>query len=221
MSTQSSGANGGSPAEPKSPSRAAWDGNPPHAAAARQRLLAATARCIERECIATTTVAAIAAEAGVSRQTVYRYFAGRDQLVLRSMRAAAEGVRSKIDRVIYALADPADMIVEAVVLGLAEVRSDPVLRATLDSAPLDGIIASRFTARPGIEWLGETLAPAVAAAGWSEAEADAGLELILRIFLSLVISPSPERGPDELRAFLYRHLVPGLGMNPTVVMKPR
>ncbi len=39
-----------------------------------------------------------------------------------------------------------------------------------------------------------------------------GLELVLRIFLSLAVSPSPERGPEELRAFLYRHLVPGLGL---------
>ncbi len=198
-----------------------WDGNSPQAAAARQRLLESAARCIARDGIPATTVGAIAAEAGVSRQTVYRYFTGRDQLVVRSMRVAAEGVRAKIDRVIHALTDPADMIVETLVLGLAEIHSDPVLRATLDSAPLDGIIASRFTARPGIAWLRETLAPAIEAAGWNEAEADAGLELILRIFLSLLISPSPERGPEELRAFLHRHLVPGLGMVPTVVMKPR
>lgn len=195
--------------------RRAWDGDPPHTAAARQRLLEAAARCIAREGIAGTTVAAIAAEAGVSRQTVYRYFNGRDELVLRSMRAAAEGIRAKLDLHIRALAGPADMIVETLVFGLAELRNDPVLRAMTDPSRLDGSVTTRITKRPGIEWARETLAPAIEAARWSEADADAGLELILRVFLSLIISPSPERSPEELRAFLYRHLIPGLGLAAT------
>ena len=58
----------------------------------------------------------------------------------------------------------------------------------------------------------------VEAAGWNEADADAVLEMILRIFLSLLISPSPERGAEEMRAFLYRHLVPGLGLAVTEEM---
>ncbi len=209
------------PADEKGGSRRAWDGNSPQVEAARQRLLEAAARCIARDGIAATTVAAVAAEAGVSRQTVYRYFEGREELVLRSMRVAAEGVRAKVDRLIRGLADPADMIVETLVLGLAEVRSDPVLRAIWDSSPLDGIVTTRLTSPAGISTLREILGSAVEASGWSEAEADTGLELILRIFLSLLISPLPERDPEELRAFFYRHVVPGLGLRPDVVAKSR
>lgn len=212
MSTDSIETKRPSPAAKNSASRAAWDGNPPQAAAARQRLLEATARCIARGGVAATTVAAIAAEAGVSRQTIYRYFKGRDELALRTMRAAAEGLRAKIDHSIGALVDPTDMIVEALVLGVGEVGSDPVLRAIWDSSSPDGIIATRVTEPAGIAWTRETLAPAVELAGWTEADADAGLELILRMFLSLIISPSPERSPEELRAFLYRHFIPGLGL---------
>jgi len=187
-------------------------------AAARQRLLEAATRCIARDGIAATSVGGIAAEAGVSRQTVYRYFAGREELTLRSMRAAAEGIRAKIDRRIRALAEPADMIVETLVLGLAEARSDPLLRAIWDPSSPDWMVARRVTQPEGIAWIRETLAPAVEAARWNEAEADACLELILRFFLSLIISPSPERGPEEIRAFLYRHLVPGLGLAVTEEM---
>lgn len=204
-----------SAAETKSSSRAAWHGSPPQAAAARQRLLEAAARCIGREGSAATSVAAVAAEAGVSRQTVYRYFASRDELTGRALRAAAEGLRAKLDRSIAELAEPADMIVETLVLGLAEVRSDPVLRALSDSSRLDGSLLARITQPVGIAWVRESLAPAIAAAGWSEAEADARLELILRMFLSLIVSPSPARAPEELRAFLHRHLVPGLGLEVT------
>jgi AcrR family transcriptional regulator len=192
--------------------RGPWAGSPPHAEAARQRLLEAVVRCIERDGIAATTVAAIAGEAGVSRQTVYRYFEGRDDLVLRTILASAEEHRAKVDRHIRAFADPADMIVEALVFGLAELGNDPVLRALSDPSQLDASVTTRITGRAGIEWARETLAPAIVMAGWIEADADAAMEMILRMFLSLIISPSPERSPEELRAFLYRRLIPGLGL---------
>jgi len=190
----------------------AWAGDPPHVTAARQRLLEAAARCIAREGVAATTIAAVASEAGVSRQTVYRYFGSRDEVVLRAIRAAAEGVRAKIERQIDALSDPADMVVEALVLGLAELRGDPVLRGLLESSGVDASVTSRITKRPGIEWAREALSALIDAAGWSQAEVEPALEFLLRMFLSLAISPSPARSPDELRAFLYRHLVPGLGL---------
>ena len=196
----------------ESTTRRAWDGDSPHTAAARQRLFEATARCIAREGIAATTVAAIAAEAGVSRQTVYRYFAGRDELVLRSVLAAAQGYGAKVDRHIRGFADPADMFVEGLVFGLTELRNDPVLSAMSDPSRLDTSVTSLITGRGGVEYVRERFTPAIDAVGWSKAEADSGLELILRIFLSLIVSPSPERSPEELRVFLYRHLIPGLGL---------
>jgi AcrR family transcriptional regulator len=215
MSNRPIGTGRESSAQTRSPSRAAWNGNPPQAAAARQRLLEAAARCIGRVGSTATSVAAVAAEAGVSRQTVYRYFASRDELTGRALRAAAEGLRAKLDRSIAALTEPADMIVESVVLGIAEVLSDPVLRAMSDSSRLDGSLLAKITQPVGIAWAREALAPAIEAAGWSEAEADARLELILRMFLSLIVSPSPARASEEMRAFLHRHLVPGLGLDVT------
>lgn len=48
----------------------------------RERLLAATLACVARYGLAKTTVEDVARQAGVSRATVYRHFAGgRDQLV--------------------------------------------------------------------------------------------------------------------------------------------
>ena len=42
--------------------------------------------------------------------------------------------------------------------------------------------------------------------------ANTAVEFVLRIGLSLLISKAPERNDEELRMFLYRHLVPGLGL---------
>jgi len=211
MSTQPRDASSSREDPPEEGSRLPWAGDPPQASAARGRLLEAAARCIARDGIAATSVAAIAAEAGVSRQTVYRYFSGRDALVLGCLRATAEEVRAAIDQQLRALVDPADMIVETLVLGLDAVRGDPVLRAISDASS-PGALGTQITGPAGIAWVREPLAPAIEAAGWDEDHTDACLELILRLFLSWIISPQPQRSPEELRAFLYRHVIPGLGL---------
>jgi AcrR family transcriptional regulator len=194
------------------PPKPAWDGDPPQAAAARARLLEATSRCIERGGLAAASIAAIASEAGVSRQTVYRYFSGRDELAKRAIFATAEALLEKITGHIALLTDPADVIVEALVLGLAEIRSDRVLRAIWDSASPDTTVAEIFTHPTGIAWARHANARAIELAGWSEDYADTAMEFVLRIGLSLMISAPPERNDDELRVFLYRHLIPGLGL---------
>lgn len=193
--------------------RESWGGDSPQEAAARARLVDATARCIVTRGMAATSVAAIAEEAGVSRQTVYRYFSGRDHLVFRTMRRAAEAVGANIVAILHPLHDPADMVVEALVYGLDAVRHDEVLRAAWESGA-DGTV-SEFTGPAGIEWLRETLDKVVTTAGWSEPDAAVRLELVIRMFVSLLVSPSPERSADELRSFFYRHLVPGLGLGET------
>jgi len=192
--------------------KAAWDGDPPQVAAARARLLAATSRCIERGGLPGTSVAAVATEAGVSRQTVYRYFAGRDDLAKQAIFATADRLGEQLARHVAPLTDPADIVVEAMVLGLKEVRSDPVLRAIWDSASPDGLVATIFTHPAAIAWTRGALGRTVELAGWSEADANAATEFFLRVALSFLISASPERSGEELRVFLYRHLVPGLGL---------
>ncbi len=199
-------------AEGKGGGGRAWDGDSPQAVAARQLLLEAAARCIARDGIAATTVGAIAGEAGVSRQTVYRYFSGRDELAKRAIFATAEALQEKIANQVALLSDPADVIVEGVVLGLAGVRSDGVLRAIWDTDSPDGTVAEIFTHPRGIAWVRQANARAIELAGWDEDFANSAMEFVLRVALSLLISAQPERSADQLRAFLYRHLVPGLGL---------
>ncbi len=71
-------------------------------------------------------MAAVAEEAGVSRKTVYRFFAGRDELARQAIFSSTQGLADSIERNLAKLADPADIVVEALVLGLDELRSNPV-----------------------------------------------------------------------------------------------
>src|SRR5690606_12575995 len=104
-----------------------------------------------------------------------------------------------------------DMIVEAVVVAVHEIPNDPVLRAIWNSATVDATVVVAFTEAPALRWARQCLAPAVSAAGWSARDADEALELVLRMVLSLLVTPAPHRAPRDLRAFLRRRLVPGLG----------
>lgn len=65
------------------------------AEATRTSILAATASLGERKPLASTTLADVAAEAGVSVQTVIRHFGGRDQLFEATMAFVDAAIRAE------------------------------------------------------------------------------------------------------------------------------
>src|ERR1700748_2184133 len=69
---------------------------------ARERILAAAERCIDRHGIRKTTMDDVACEVGLSRPNVYRYFADRDdlltELITRHARALLVRARKSISR---------------------------------------------------------------------------------------------------------------------------
>src|SRR6201998_2726503 len=69
---------------------------------ARERILAAAERCIDRHGIRKTTMDDVAGEVGLSRPSVYRYFADRDdllvELITRHARALLDRARKSISR---------------------------------------------------------------------------------------------------------------------------
>jgi AcrR family transcriptional regulator len=195
--------------------RRPWAGDPPQAAAARRRLLDAAARCIARDGLAATSVASVAAEAGVSRPTVYRYFEDRDALVRGALGEAAIRLHAAIDERTTVLDDAGDIVVEVVVHALATVQADPVLSAIWSSAAADGSVVGRFTEPGGVAFARSCLIRAADLAGWSDPDADEAAELVLRVALSLLVSPEPRRSRAALRAFLRRRLLPALGLPAT------
>jgi AcrR family transcriptional regulator len=195
------------------PSSTPWAGDRPQPEAARRRLVAAAAACIARDGLTATTVASVAAEAGVSRPTVYRYFDDREDVVRAALGEAADNLRAVLDARTAGLA-PADLVVEAVVLVVTELPTDPVLSAIWRSAALDGSVVGTFTGPGGIAFARGALHRAVSGAGWSDAEADEAAETVLRTILSLLVSPAPARTPDALRGYLQRRLLPSLGLAP-------
>ena len=99
---------------------------------ARERILAAAERCIDRHGIRKTTMDDVASEVGLSRPSVYRYFADRDDLLIELITRHARALLDRARKSISRQGSLADQIVEAVLYSADHGRRDPMTRHILD-----------------------------------------------------------------------------------------
>jgi AcrR family transcriptional regulator len=208
----SHGSHSGAEEEPPSKQREAWDGDPPHRTAARERLLEVAAICVARDGIAGTGIAHVALEAGVSRPTVYRYFKDRDELIRSVLLQGGLRLANEVQEHIRAFPDPGEKVVAATLFTLRAIEENAVLRQVWKPAMFDATVLQGFTQPASITFTRVALAEVIDATGWSEGEAAESMEFMLRMILSLLATPEPRRTEDELRQFLRRRLVPALGL---------
>jgi AcrR family transcriptional regulator len=99
---------------------------------ARERILAAAERCIDRHGIRKTTMDDVACEVGLSRPSVYRYFADRDDLLIELITRHAQALVVRAHKSIARQSSFADQIVETVLYIAEHARRDPLTRHILD-----------------------------------------------------------------------------------------
>jgi AcrR family transcriptional regulator len=143
---------------------------------------------------------AVARAAGCSRATLYRYFENRQALQFAFVHREARRIVELVVNAIEGIDDPHQRAVEAVVLVLAEVRSEPTLMAWAgpsDSARLSDLLhesplIETFTAR----FVGERDEfPDLDLARW-----------VLRVIVSFLAVPAADH--DEERRMIDRFLAP-------------
>jgi AcrR family transcriptional regulator len=98
----------------------------------RERILAAAERCIDRHGIRKTTMDDVASEVGLSRPSVYRYFADRDDLLIELITRHARALLERARRSISRQSSLPDQIVETVLYTADHARRDPLTRHVLD-----------------------------------------------------------------------------------------
>ena len=197
---------------PRSKQREAWDGDPPHRTAARERLLEVAASCVARDGISGTGIAHVALEAGVSRPTVYRYFKDREELIRSVLLQAGLRLANEVQEHIRGFEGPGEKIVAATLFTLRAIQENPVLRQVWQPAMFDATVLKGFTQPASITFTRVALSEIIDTTGWDEDEAAESMEFMLRMILSLLATPEPRRTEDELREFLRRRLVPALGL---------
>src|SRR5271163_3618502 len=105
---------------------------PTNADDARERILAAAERCIDRHGIRKTTMDDIASEVGLSRPNVYRYFADRDDLLIELITRHARALCNRAHKSISRRNSLTDQIVETVLYTADHARRDHLTRHILE-----------------------------------------------------------------------------------------
>ncbi|WP_405546833.1 TetR/AcrR family transcriptional regulator [Streptomyces phaeochromogenes] len=191
-----------------------WGGRPPASdAEARQRIIDATARCIDRHGVTKTTLSDVAGELGVTRQTVYRHF-GRISDIIGEV--AAQGAESFVDLMIahlQGITDPAEAVVEGMVFCVRTIPTEPRLSLLLqlgDTTAFGRGATTRETIAYGAKML-QRFPVDWAAVGIDEDDLHGLAEIIMRLLTSLLQHPSePPQDETRLRTFLHRWLAPAL-----------
>jgi AcrR family transcriptional regulator len=186
--------------------RKAWNGNAPNSEAeARRILLDVTRDCIERFGLSKVGLSDVASAAGVTRQTVYRYFANAEDLFNSAAVLASGGFLQRMrERVLRQQKGLAERMVETLVLAIHEIPKDAHLRTLMQSG--DFFAVSSALKLSFVQE--EMLALSDGTVGLDERARDELAEILLRLLNSFLADQGPPRSQDELRAFLFRWLVP-------------
>ncbi|MGI8336281.1 TetR/AcrR family transcriptional regulator [Actinomadura scrupuli] len=189
-----------------------WQGEPPaDDAEARDRVIAAAMRCLDRYGADKTGLADVAAELNVTRQTVYRLFPSAENLFQAVATTAADTFIDRMVARVHGYTDPAGMLVECLAFTVERLHQERYLSALLVRAHAH--LTQQFTSATPSE-LTRTLLARIPvdwpALGLDQHGQDQLVEIYLRTIQSFMIDPGPPRSPDELRAFLHLWLAPAI-----------
>jgi AcrR family transcriptional regulator len=170
---------------------------------ARERVLAAAERCIERHGIRKTTIEDIASEAGMSRPGVYRYFSDRDDLLVALIYQHSRALHDKGHRMLASKTSLTEKITEGVLYLADHGRRDQFIRYMVN---LDGTDVGRrmLTTHTSATLVGEFWDPilddAIRAGALPEGLARPDIHLWLRS-LSLMVMRGLDEGDGDVRRY--------------------
>jgi AcrR family transcriptional regulator len=193
--------------------RKGWAGAPPaddHEA--RKRIIDATLRIVDSRGAGQTTVSDVADALGITRRTVYRYFAGTEDLFTAAADTALQGFVADVEK-ITADMDVAEQLVEVVAYIIERLPREPQLTLLLANDRSNSF--SRSMLAPGAIARCRTMLQQThikwTTLGFDDTTIDELVEFLLRTIQSMVIAPpEPPRSSAELRAYLHRWIGPAL-----------
>lgn len=161
----------------------------------------------------TVSISDVATALGITRQTVYRYFATQEALLQATAMASVGGFLDGLAADLHAIDDPTTAVVEGIAYTLERLPHDRYLGLVMQpgraSAYAVGVTAATSIAfgrsileRFDVDW---------AAAGFTGDRFDELVEFMLRMLQSFILDPDgPSRQGAALRAFLHRWVAPAV-----------
>lgn len=156
-------------------------------------------------------IADVARRVGVTRQTVYHYFANADALLMASAMRAVNGFIDQVVHHVSGVKDPVTALVESVSFGVENLSGDPQLESLLtrtdQGEPITSLTSDTATAfclsvfrRLDVDW---------SLHGFDDTALCDLAEMTLRTLHSLLTDPGqPPREGAVLRRFVRRWLGP-------------
>ena len=157
----------------------------------------------------------VAKRAGVSRTTIYRRFANRDELVAAVVERENVALFGEIAAELAQAGPSSNYYVEAFTQSILMFRRHRVLDRMMSDEPALILELATRHHRAAIQRMAEALRvifPAGFADRIGTAAVDDLADTILRYAMVVLLLPGaePVRTPDELRAFAARHFLPSL-----------
>jgi AcrR family transcriptional regulator len=182
----------------------------------RGDILRAAIQCYLSKGIAGTGMKEVAAQAGVARSTLYRYFPSRDDVLVAAVKMEMEAANVRISKRLAVHTQPADMLVEGLILAIKDIPRQPLLKAVFasdeDAQARRTIWSSNIIVSFGEELMANVVRPALDAKLLrTEVPPEVLVEWVYRVLLSFLTLPSNAIGSDaQLRTTLHALLVPVL-----------
>lgn len=207
-----------------------WGGNTPASdEEAIERILNAADKIIGERGSA-MRIADVARALGVTRQTVYRYFPGTQELLLATAMRSADGFLDHLAAHVKGVTDPVVAVTEGFAFAVEQLASDKQVDLVLNQrrgSQSVSIVSDTALAfgrsmlhRYDIDWEKH---------GFDEAGLDELNEFTLRVLHSFLADPGrPSRTGDDLRRYLVRWIGPAVAypqmvraMDPLHTPEPR
>ncbi|HEY8546786.1 MAG TPA: TetR/AcrR family transcriptional regulator [Acidimicrobiales bacterium] len=174
---------------------------------ARERIVAAAIELAGELDWDRVPYAAIAARAGVSRQTLYTQFPTRDALFDQVVEVAAAGIIGRVLDRAAGTTTGAEFVLDVMVSCILEFRDHP-FTSTVALVRPDGVLGP-----DAVSIAMRCLQPLVDREPDLADDLEEVAETMMRFLLSLATFESDRtRSPEALRAYLRRRLLPALGL---------
>ena len=163
----------------------------PLRASAEQRVLEAAKRCCERWGFEKVSVDDIAADAGISRATLYRLFPGGKDVLFEALRV--QELEEFFDRLLLAVGDIdnlEDLLVVAVSAAMRDMRADEHLAIMMSTAPGEVLGDLTVSGMPRIIRVACAFLTPLVEPYLGIREASQVVELLVRLVISGFLAPS-------------------------------
>jgi AcrR family transcriptional regulator len=181
-------------------------------AVTQHRLMNACAAIIVRAGFRAVSMTAIAEEAGITRQNVYRYFANADEAVTATLARAGREVLEAQFMIYREEGEPKDLIVMAVMTSLRLISMNVLLVKALSSGGNPRTLFNSALDADTTERSARELARIGGRVGWNHEDCCEVHEILVRCINSFLVMPPKTQSEAAIRDGLYRRLIPALGL---------